>query len=270
MTTALTTVVNSLAPAWSKEEADIIRQTLCPGATDAHLRLFAHVANSKGLSPFANQISMQIRNTKQGPRAVFITHIDGYRAKAARTGQYAGSDDYEYEEAQNARNPTKARCTVWRLVGGERRAFTSTVRWAEFSQRSDTWDKMPFQMLGKCAEAQALRKAFPEELGDLRTEDEMGDGDGELVTAEVVPPAPTAAQLNEARAKPSEAPKRKSFEEQRASAFTAFKSLGIEGDELLRRLKRERLEDVTADDLRTLAGWYDDMQTQAPEEAPEA
>jgi hypothetical protein len=38
---------------------------------------------------------------------------------------------------------------------------------------NEKWQKAPFQMLEKCAEAASLRRAFPEELGNAYTAEEM-------------------------------------------------------------------------------------------------
>lgn len=270
------------APAWSREEADLIRSTLCPGATDGQLALFAHVAKSKGLNPFSNQISMQIRKAKDAngnwsTKPTFVTHIDGYRVKAARTGELAGIDEPEFQDNEDESRPIKARVTVWRFVKGQRVGFTATARWNEFvpdAPGDRMWRKMPYQMLGKVAEAQALRKGFPEELGDLYIKEEMDQAEEIANAVAAAPVVPTAQALNEATK--AEPPKKKSFQDQVRGALEMFAAIGFDENQVLLELGRKAVGEITPNDLRTLAKRYDELKQQADivdgevSDAPEA
>jgi hypothetical protein len=48
------------------------------------------------------------------------------------------------------------------------------ARFASYAQTTPTWNKMPDVMLAKCAEALALRKAFPHDLSGIYVAEEMG------------------------------------------------------------------------------------------------
>jgi hypothetical protein len=73
--------------------------------------------------------------------------------------------------------------SVWRKDIG--RAFVGEARWDEFVQTKKNgdpthmWRKMSHTMLAKCAEAQALRKAFPQKLGGLYSDDEMAQAEND-------------------------------------------------------------------------------------------
>lgn len=149
---------------------------------------FARACAESRLSPFKRQIHIIKRWSKNGDRYTIQTGIDGYRAIANRTGQYAGNDDYRFDDSKSEyemiqahrRGPTTATSTVYRVVGGIRCPFSATARWEEYcpeEKQAFMWNKMPFLMLGKCAEALALRKAFPEELGGIYTDEEMAQAD---------------------------------------------------------------------------------------------
>ena len=59
---------------------------------------------------------------------------------------------------------------------GNRGAWSATARWSEYypgDQQGHMWKKMPNRMLEKCAEALALRKAFPSELSGLYVREEL-------------------------------------------------------------------------------------------------
>jgi hypothetical protein len=69
--------------------------------------------------------------------------------------------------------------TVWKMVGGVRGSFTASALWSEYQQANNKmWAKMPCTMLAKCAEALALRKAFPADLSGLYTTEEMMQAEG--------------------------------------------------------------------------------------------
>ena len=145
-----------------------------PDATASELEVFFYQCARTGLDPIANQIYLVRRSN----RMVIQTGIDGYRLVASRSGLMAGSDDPEFTEKDDM--PDTATVTVYRIAAdGERYGYTATARWSEYApadlddKSSFMWKKMPHTMLGKCAEALALRKAFPNELSGLYTDVEM-------------------------------------------------------------------------------------------------
>jgi len=79
-------------------------------------------------------------------------------------------------------------------VHDQRCGFTATARWSEYKPDSDfMWRRMPHTMLGKCAEALALRKGFPQELSGLYEAAEMDQAERQQVdtgTGEIVEAAP--------------------------------------------------------------------------------
>ena len=177
------------------DQVDLIKSQIAVGATDNELKLFLHVADKSGLDP----LSKQIYFIKRSGKMTIQTAIDGFRAIADRTGQYIGSSDPVFEEISN--NPVKATVTVNKVVAGVVGNFTATARWSEYypgDAQGFMWNKMPHTMLGKCAEALALRKAFPAQLSGLYTGDEMDQaGNNDPNQAKEINPTKGSDQLKE-------------------------------------------------------------------------
>lgn len=143
------------------------------------------------------------------------------RTTAHRTGNYAGIDPVKWgplrkrgffttveNEDRSQRQvetivefPEYAEVTVYRMVEGQRMAFTAQVFWEEAYATAgrDTlmpnamWQKRPRGQLDKCGEAAALRKAFPEELGNTYAAEEMEGRTIDVAPAAVVETAKPAA-----------------------------------------------------------------------------
>lgn len=171
---------------YTREKIELIKRTICAGSSDDELALFLHVARRTGLDPLARQIHAVKRWNAQAGREVMAvqTGIDGYRLIADRTGKLAGISDPIYDD-ESREHPGKATVTVLKLVDGLMQAFAASARWGEYVQTkkdgapTSMWAKMPYLMLGKCAEALALRKAFPVDLSGVYTDEEMGQADNE-------------------------------------------------------------------------------------------
>ncbi len=169
-------------------KVDLIKRMIAKDATNDELELFLHQCRRTGLDPMSKQIYFQ----KRAGKPVIITGIDGYRLIADRTGKYAGNDDPIFDDEKEIRRAT---VTVYKVVAGIRCPFTATARWDQYypGERSgEMWRKMPHLMLGKCAEALALRKAFPAELSGVYTHEEMEQAGAPDVTEE--PPQPRQVQ----------------------------------------------------------------------------
>lgn len=155
----------------SSEQKELIRKTICKDATDAEMQLFFFDCQRRGTHPLDKLIHFTKRSGKYTP----ITSIDFFRLRAHGSGVYAGEDEPVYTTITSGAVDT-CKYTVYRLVKGTRCPWTATARWDEYYPGDPLgfmWKKMPFLMLAKCAEALALRKAFPAELQGLYVKEEM-------------------------------------------------------------------------------------------------
>ena len=166
------------------DELELVKRTVANGATDAELKLFLFDCARQGVHPLDRLIHFTKRSGKYTP----ITSIDFMRIRAADSGEMAGSDDPVYRVRPNPAGDDfmldAATVTVYRITQGQRFAYTATARWSEYKpeQNDFMWRKMPHTMLGKCAEALALRKGFPRQLAGLYAKEELDQADATPVS----------------------------------------------------------------------------------------
>ena len=165
--------MSNIVTTFNPSQLDLIKNQIAKGCTDGEIEYFIGVCQRTGLDPFQRQIYAIRRKDNKVEKMTIQTGIDGYRLIADRTGRYAGSDD-PIHHCDAAGNLTRSTVTVWKIVSGVRCSFTASALFDEYVQQSSPmWTKMKFTMLAKCAEALALRKAFPADLSGLYTTEEM-------------------------------------------------------------------------------------------------
>ena len=216
-------VQKTALPAMQMDEAElmnVLRNSLYPGAKDESIKLAVGYCKASGLDIMqkpVHLVPMWDAKSKQ-MRDVVMPGIGLYRTQAARSGAYAGVTEPEFgpdmaeefpEESgyEGKRRPAvsvtfPAWCKVIvkrRMADGQIAEFAATERWKEnyatsgkdSKQPNAMWVRRPYAQLAKCAEAQALRKAFPE-FGSQPTADEMEGkeidmGTIDRSTGEVIP-----------------------------------------------------------------------------------
>lgn len=172
---------------WNDKQLAGLRQLGVDRASNGDLAVFLHVCQRTGLDPFAKQIYMIERQGKQ----TIQTGIDGFRLVARRAvdaageslsisgGEWCGPDGEWRDVWLDQAPPAAARVVVKR--GGHE--FVGVALFREYAQTKRDgalmaqWATRPAGMLAKCAEALALRKAFPLDLSGVFTDDEMGQAE---------------------------------------------------------------------------------------------
>lgn len=180
------------APALSEAEMmKVLQSSLYPGAAPDSIKMVLGYCKAAGLDPMQKPVHIvPMWDSKAGcNRDVIMPGIGLYRTQAARSGCAGvtepefGPDTSENIGGTTVTYPAWCRVTVKRrLQTGEVVEFTAKEFWKENyavkggKERSIApnamWLKRPYGQIAKCAEAQALRKAFPE-IGSEPTADEM-------------------------------------------------------------------------------------------------
>jgi len=192
--------LNASATVYSPAQLKLIKDTVAKDCNNDEFNLFVTVARNAGLDPFRKQISAIVFN-KDDPkkrRMSIITTIDGLRTIAARSRRYRPDEEeamIEYDPSlKGPLNPLGIVKAVVKIYiadtqrDGGWKPVSGVAYWDEFapirdewawndekgkrlptgnSQLDGNWPKMGRIMICKCAEAQALRKAFPEDTSGL-------------------------------------------------------------------------------------------------------
>lgn len=189
--------------AWNKDQIDAIKNVLCPNLTDNELTLFSQICKKTGLDPFSRQIyviktKVWDSSTRSNvDKMQTMTSIDGFRVIAERSNDYAGQvgpfwcgPDGIWKDVWLMKYaPSAAKVGVLRK--GFKEPLFRVCLFSEFAKTNKEgqilgqWKTMPTVMLAKCAESQALRTAFPNDLSGLYTAEEMDQAEKEIPRQEV-------------------------------------------------------------------------------------
>lgn len=169
-----------------------------PGARDESVYAVIAYCRAMQVDPMLKPVHivpMQVENAatrEKSWRDVIMPGIGLYRIIAERSGAYAGSapptfgpiETYEIA-GQKIEAPAWCDFTVRKIVAGHvveftaREFFLENVATTKEGRINAMWFRRKYGQLAKCAEAQALRRAFPDSIP-------AGPIDGETITDEDV------------------------------------------------------------------------------------
>lgn len=170
-----------------KEFVDLIKEQCCKGASDLEFRVFLEHCKALRLNPLLKQVWALPFWDSDAEKYKYSTviGIDGFRKKAQETGLYGGrlgpewcgKDGRWFDVWLSDELPAAARVHVIRKDC--QKPITGTAKFASFCRKNkygkliSKWATMPEHMIAKCAEAQALRAAFPDSFSNVYSAEEL-------------------------------------------------------------------------------------------------
>lgn len=174
---------------FTEDEKALIQRTMMQGASKDDVALFVATCERTGLDPFARQIMPSIRNTQKDGKWIttwtWLVTIDGLRKIAVDSGDYEGQEgpwwcgkDGAWKEIWTEDKPCYAAKVLvhrkgFRVGLSGIAKYESYVQKKKDGQPNNVWSNLGDHMTAKCAEALALRRAYPNEMAGLYTADEM-------------------------------------------------------------------------------------------------
>lgn len=174
---------------WQPSQLALIKRTVAKDCNDDEFNQFIHICKTVRLDPLRRQIYAFVfgKNEPKYRQMTIVTGIGGYRSIAERTGTYRPDDRaprYDMGEKNAKTNPlgiARAEVTVYKRAHGEWFPVVGEAFWDEYVPLKDGaidakktgWVKMPRVMIAKCAEANALRKAWPDDFDGIYEESEI-------------------------------------------------------------------------------------------------
>lgn len=194
-------LVSVSIPSLAMSEAELIQVlqgSVYPGAKVESIKLVIGYCKAQNLDPILKPVHIVPMDVPTGrkdadgwditeKRDVVMPGIGLYRIQASRTNEHVGTGEPEFGPdvvtklgETEITFPAWCRVTVKRLKNGVIAEYPATERWLENyatkgrnkKDANKMWAKRPYAQLAKCAEAQALRKGFPE-VGAQPTAEEM-------------------------------------------------------------------------------------------------
>lgn len=182
----------------SNDKVQLVKDQICRGATDGELQLFIATCNRTNLDPFARQCwAVKKWDSNLGREVMtFQTGVDGFRVIANRSEKYAGQvgpfwcgPDGVWKDVWLENNPPIA-SKVGVIRSDFKEPLWAVAKFHSYAGRKKDgnlnpfWLKMPELMIAKVAECLALRKAFPQDLSGIYSQEEM---DQAVIEKEVSP-----------------------------------------------------------------------------------
>lgn len=184
---------NVMLKHFNSKQIDILKNSICKGVSNEEFEIFLMACVKTQLDPFMRQIYAVKRKAKKsdgswGETMTIQTGIDGYRLIAERTGCYAPGPEptYVHNVEGNLTSATayikkQTKDGTWHTVSAsaylDEYMQTYLDKYTGEKKPTGMWVNMQRTMLAKCAEAQALRKAFPAEMSGVYTKEEMQQAD---------------------------------------------------------------------------------------------
>ena len=197
-----------------------VKRYLCPKATDQELFLFVQLCRSQGLDPwrkeaylvpFKDRETGELRHTIVVGKEVFTKRAQlnpkfcGFKSGIIVYRKDPDDKDAKWEEVYidgSYKRPSDRLAGGWAEVylKGYKVPIKGAASLEEYSRNQMMWNKMPCTMIRKVALVQALREAFPEELGGLLDESEVSVKEEPVAQQEGGPVTPVLKDEEECEA----------------------------------------------------------------------